>query len=464
MNELIYKYFKEISMIPRETYHIDEISNYLVNFAKERNLEVIQDETKNVIIKKEASVGYEKHDPIIIQGHMDMVCQKIKESKHDFNNDPIEIIEENGYLRANKTTLGADNGIGMAIALTILDSALYHPKLEVVFTVNEEVGMEGATNLDFANLEGKRLMNIDSEDEGVLTAGCAGGVRVEVEYTGTRESKKGYLYTLNITNLLGGHSGIDIDKGRVNAIKCLGELISKIDNYYLISINGGKVDNAICDDCTIEFLCEEEINTSELINNLNDYLQKNNELKAIITITEKETETEVFDLESTKKIINYLVNSKNGVISYEEGLNDLVKTSLNLGVISTDNNLIIMKHSVRSSNDLERDEVVRKIIDNALSINATYVEKNPYSGWKYNDNSKLRTTLQDIYKKMFNKDLIINVIHAGLECGIFVGKRNDLDCVSIGPNIIGAHTPEEKVEIESVNRTYDYLVEILKNL
>ncbi|MBR2677872.1 MAG: M20/M25/M40 family metallo-hydrolase, partial [Bacilli bacterium] len=178
MNELVYKYFKEISNIPRETYHIDAISNYLVNFAKERNLEVYQDETLNVIIKKDASIGYESHEPVIIQAHMDMVCQKTKDSNHDFSVDPIEIIEDNGFLKANQTTLGADNGIGMAMALSLLESDLNHPKLEVLFTVNEEVGMEGAINLDINLLSGNKLINIDSEDEGILTAGCAGGVRV----------------------------------------------------------------------------------------------------------------------------------------------------------------------------------------------------------------------------------------------------------------------------------------------
>ena len=464
MNELIYKYFKEISKIPRETYHIDEISDYLVNFAKERGLEVIQDDTKNVIIKKDASEGYIDHEPIIIQGHMDMVCQKTKDSNHDFSTDEIEIIEEKGYLKANKTTLGADNGIGMAMALSILDSDLKHPKIEAVFTVNEEVGMEGASNLDFNNLESKRLINIDSEDEGILTAGCAGGIRVEVTYQGELISKTGYLYTLSVTNLFGGHSGIDIDKNRVNAIKCIGEFLSKINNFYLASINGGKVDNAICDDCTIKFLLEDYFEFTNLIDSINEYLKSRGEVNSIVTIEEEKTTTDVFTLEDTKNIINYIYNSRNGVTSYEDGLDDLVKTSLNFGVVSTDNNTIHIKHSVRSSSDIERDEIVEMINNNATSINALVETKNPYSGWKYNENSPLRSLLEKIYKEMYEEDLTINVVHAGLECGIFVGKRNNLDCVSIGPTILGAHTPEEKVDIESINRTYEYLIKILENL
>ena len=464
MNELIYKYFKEISKIPRETYHIEDISNYLVNFAKERDLEVYQDSTLNVIIKKEASEDYKDHEPVIIQAHMDMVCQKDKNSSHDFSKDPIEIIEDNGFLRANKTTLGADNGIGLAMALSLLSSDLKHPKLEVVFTVNEEVGMEGASNIDFNKLESNRLINIDSEDEGVLTAGCAGGVRVEVTYTGKLIEKEGYVYEISISNLLGGHSGIDIDKNRVNAIKLVGEFLSKINNYYLVSINGGKVDNAICNDCVVKFLLEDEFDVLALEEYLNDYLKSRGESTGIISINEEKSKENVFTLEDTTNIINYIYNSKNGVISYEEGLNDLVKTSLNFGVINTNDNTILMKHSIRSSNDTERDEVVEMIRSNADSINASIKEKNPYSGWKYNEKSNLRKVFEDIYKEMYDEDLVINVVHAGLECGIFISKKKDLDCVSIGPTILGAHTPDEKVDIESVNRTYEYIIRVLENL
>ncbi|MBR2677943.1 MAG: M20/M25/M40 family metallo-hydrolase, partial [Bacilli bacterium] len=332
------------------------------------------------------------------------------------------------------------------------------------FTVNEEVGMEGAINLDINLLSGNKLINIDSEDEGILTAGCAGGVRVDVNYTGELISKDGYLYTLNISNLIGGHSGIDINKNRVNAIKCIGEFFSKINNFYLKSINGGKVDNAICDDCTIEFLLEDQFDTSNLVSLITEYLHNRGESNSIITLDELKTTVDVFTSKDTTNIMNYIYNSRNGVTSYEDGLDDLVKTSLNFGVISTSNNIINFKHSVRSSDDNDRDEIVNMIKDNALSINATVQLKNPYSGWKYSDNSELRNLLEKIYKEMFDKELIINVVHAGLECGIFVGKRSTLDCVSIGPNIYGAHTPEEKVEIESVNRTYNYLVKILEEL
>ena len=464
MNELVYKYFKEISEIPRETYHIEKISNYLVNCAKKLNLEVIQDELGNVVIKKEASEGYFDHDPIIIQGHMDMVCQKMKDSLHNFFTDPIEIIEEDGYLRANQTTLGADDGIGMAITLALLESDIKHPKIEALFTVNEEVGMEGAIGFDFRNLDGNRLINVDSEDEGILTAGCAGGVRVDVTYTGVKEEKEGYLYTLTISNLLGGHSGIDINKNRVNAIKCIGDFLAKIDGYFLVSIDGGKVDNAICDECSIKILFEEKFDYHELVHSIKDYLEQNGEKQGIVSIHEDFIKEKVFSNLDTNNIKQYISQSKNGVIAYEEKLGSLVKTSLNFGVIKTKDNIVYMNHSVRSSNDNERDEVVQMIFNNAQNIQASTELRNPYSGWKFNDNSKLRNIFEEVYQEMFHKDLVIDVVHAGLECGIFIGKRDNLDCVSIGPNILGAHTPEEKVEIASVNRTFDYLIKILEKL
>ena len=464
MNELVYKYFKEISQIPRETYHTEEISNYLVSCGQRLNLEVIQDELGNVIIKKEASEGYFDHEPIIIQGHMDMVCQKTKDSSHDFTTDPIEIIEENGYLKANQTTLGADDGIGIAIALALLESDSKHPKIEALFTVNEEVGMEGAIGLDFHHLEGNRLINVDSEDEGILTAGCAGGVRVDVTYTGIKEYREGYLYTLTISNLLGGHSGVDIDKNHVNAIKCIGDFLSKIEGYSLVSIDGGKVDNAICDECTIRILFDEKYDYQELIHSMENYLKQNEEAQGIVSIMEEYVTGQVFCKDDTLNIIQYISQSKNGVIAYEENLDSLVKTSLNFGVIKTKDNMVYMSHSVRSSNDEERDKVVQMIIENANSIHALFELKNPYSGWKYNDHSILRGVFEEVYQEMFHKDLIINVVHAGLECGVFIGKRKTLDCVSIGPTILGVHTPEERVEIDSVNRTYDYLVAILEKL
>ena len=464
MYQNIYNYFKEISKIPRGTYNIDEISNYLVEFAKKRNLKVIQDESKNVLITKEASNGYEDKEPIIIQAHMDMVCQKDEDSNHDFLKDGIEIIEENGYLKANKTTLGADNGIGVSIILTLLDEDINSPKIEALFTVNEEGGMEGARDLDINLLEGKRLINIDSETEGVITVGCAGGTRVEVSYQGKKEELEGDIITLKVFDLLGGHSGVDIDKNRVNAIKLIGKILNNLDDINLLEINGGEIDNAICHSCLVKFITTNNINIDNLKNDIEKYLKEHNEEEAKVEISKDKFKGLAFTTKSTKDIINYLNQVLNGVVAYEEGLDKVVKTSLNFGIIKTNMNNISCCHSIRSSLDSERELIVSRIKELADSINAQVEIGNSYSGWAYNSNSKLTEYMLDKYKELFNKDMIVEVIHAGLECGLFVAKRKNLDCVSIGPTIYNPHTPKEELEIESANNLYDYLIKVLKDI
>lgn len=461
MNKEVYKYFKEISDIPRGTYNIDEISNYLVSFAKKRDLEVYQDEVKNVIIKKKASKGYENKESVILQAHMDMVCQKEADSNHDFLKDPITIIEKDGFLTADKTTLGADNGIGVAMILAILDSSISLPKIEALITVNEEIGMEGALNIDMNLFDSNMLINIDSEDEGILTAGCAGGVGLEVFYKGNKEKKKGNILDISLSNLKGGHSGVDINKNRVNAIKCVFKFIKDIKGN-IVSVNAGKVDNAIPDSINLKYMLDENIDIDTIKDNITSYLNDNKEENAIVNIKTYEDEVEV--LSDSKDIISYVNECINGVISYEEGLDDMVRTSLNLGVIETDDDKILFKHLIRSSSDEEKEDVVNNIKASASKINAIVKEVNPYSGWEFKKDSKLRERMSKIYKDMFNKDLIINTIHAGLECGMFVSKKPTLDCVSIGPNVYDVHTPNERLDIESTNRTYEYIINILQEI
>ena len=462
MNDKVYYYFKEISKIPRETYNIDDISNYLVNFAKDRNLEVYQDDVKNVIIKKKASIGYEVYSPIILQAHMDMVCQKEDNSSHDFSRDGIEVIEENGVLRANGTTLGADDGIGVAMILSVLDTDLNSPKIEALFTVNEEVGMDGAIHIDMKQFDGKRLINLDSEEEGILIAGCAGGVRLEVSYKGEIEKKYGKVLNINISSLLGGHSGTDINKGRANAIKVMGKILDSLGDISIISINGGKVDNAICDSCDATVMIYNDIDLEKVKSEWKKYLDSKGEVNSKVDLNIFEKEELVFTKNSSNIIINYLNTIDDGVISYEDNLIDMVQTSINFGTISTNENIITFKHLIRSSVDSSKDKLVSKIMNNYSDMEVSLV--NSYSGWSYNDKSNLRELMINLYKEMYNKELKVEVIHAGLECGMFVSKKNDLDAVSIGPNIRDAHTPNEMVEIDSVNRVYDYLIKVLEDL
>lgn len=459
MKEDVYYFFKEISKIPRETYHIEAISNYLVEFAKERNLEVYQDEALNVVIKKDASSGYEDREAIILQAHMDMVCQKNKDSNHDFSKDEIEIIEKDGFLCANGTTLGADDGIGMAMILAILAGNYKHPKIEALFTVNEEVGMDGAYQFDMSMLDSNRLINIDSEEEGILTAGCAGGVQLKVLFEGEREKRKGNIITIHLFGLLGGHSGVDIDKGRINAVKYIMNYID--DDYYLISIDGGEVDNAICNDVTVRLLSEKEfIDSHEILKSLKKLGEKKVRVNIVITVGEEF----VFNSESSRKVFGYLREVPNGVVSYEEEINDKVCTSLNLGIIKTINDKVIIKHLIRSSKEKEKKKLLDTIYKLGNSVEASISIENQFPGWEYRKESELRTYLEKKYLEMFDKKLEIDVTHAGLECGILVNKKNDLDCVSIGPNVLDAHTIKERVEIESVNHIFLYLIELLKSM
>lgn len=463
MEENVYRFFKEICCIPRETYHIEKISNYLVDFAKERNLEVIQDDAFNVIIKKNASTGYENVNPIILQTHMDMVCQKTSDSSHDFEKDGIDIIEDNGFLRADGTTLGADDGIGMAMVLAILDGDYPHPKIEALFTVNEEVGMDGAYAIDMSNFDGNRLINLDSEEEGILTAGCAGGVQLEAVLQGNIIEKTGSVLSIHLSGLMGGHSGVDIDKGRVNAIVFL---MREMDSYHyhFISIDGGRVDNAIADQCTLKILIEDEFNISSIEKQFISKLKELGEENAVVKIESNIETISVFDDSTSSKIKNYFKEIPNGVLSYEENLKDKVSTSLNLGIIRTDDCSITVRHLIRSSSMKEKEKLIHRM--NHLGEENSFIirEVNSFPVWEYQKESYLRDYLQNQYQEMFQKNLEIDVTHAGLECGILASKKEKLDCVSIGPNVVNAHTPKERVEIESVNRMYEFLLSLLKNM
>lgn len=463
MYDNLNKFFREISAIPRGTYNIDNISDYLVDFAKKRGLDVVQDNTKNVLITKKASKGYEHKDTIILQSHMDMVCQKDEKSNHDFLKDGIEIIEDNGFLKANGTTLGADNGIGVALVLSLLDEDILCPKIEALFTVNEEGGMEGAKDFDINLLSGNKLINIDSEQEGVMTVGCAGGVGLKVVYTGDVLEVEDEAITIKLADLLGGHSGVDINKGRINAIKMIGHFLKRFDIDNLIEINGGQIDNAICHDCVVKFISS-KIDIDFLRDLLLKYLKDNKEITGKVEISKEIYKGLAFSEKSTKEILRYLDEVSNGVVSFEEDLDNVVRTSLNFGIIKTSKNTICCRHSIRSSSDNEKDMVMDRVLSLANSINASVEIANSYSGWNYNSNSKLAKYMKEIYKELFNKEMIVQVIHAGLECGLFVAKRKDLDCVSIGPTVYGAHTPKERLDIGSANRLYDYLVEILKKM
>lgn len=463
MREDVYYFFKEISKIPRETYHIEKISNYLVEFAKERGLEVYQDPSLNVMMRKKASIGYEDRKPIILQAHMDMVCQKVEGSFHDFQKDGVEIINDNGFLMANGTTLGADDGIGMAMVLALLDGNYLHPKIEVLFTVNEEVGMDGAFSVDMNWFSSNRLINLDSEDEGILTVGCAGGVQFNVSIPGVRMKKAGFILTMELSGLRGGHSGVDIDKNRVNAIRFLVNELSQLP-FLLISIDGGKVDNAICDQVSLSILLKENLDIHNLQSKILAKVKELGESSAVLKINCIYGEREVFDQNSTSKILSYLKNVPDGVISYYQNISHQLCASLNMGIIRTDDSSVMIHHLIRSSSEKERKKILHQLFLLVEHSRGLIHESNSFPIWSPQENSSLRRYLEEKYFEMFGENMKIEITHGGLECGVLVSKKKDLDCVSIGPNVMDVHTPKERVEIESVNRMFDYLLLLMKDI
>lgn len=466
--EKVFYYFEEISQIPRGSGNEEQISDYLYNLAKSKGWEAIQDEHLNIIIKKPASKGYENAPTVMLQGHMDMVCEKNEGVDHDFEKDPIKLRIVDGYIYGTDTTLGADNGIAVAYALSVLDSDLEHPSLEVLITTDEEKGMTGAANLDGNLFESKYLLNLDSEEEGVFTSGCAGGSEVDFKIPVKFQNSKEKAYKLSVKGLSGGHSGTDIHKEKGNANKILGRIL--YDLMYcvdLASIDGGSKTNAI----------PREANAVITINNLNKATEKINKWNEIlknelaftdptVTVTLTELNKEIFPLE--KEIFNKTVALINlipiGVLSRSTAI-DLVISSNNLGVITTDEKYITLFNHPRSSVETLITEGFIPAMKQLGSIIGAECETGSYyPGWEYAKESKIRDICIEVYKDMFKKEPVVGAIHAGLECGLLMGKIPGLDAISMGPDAHDAHSPNEHVSISSVGNVYSLLCEMLKRI
>ena len=470
----VFHFFEEISKVPRGTFDTKKISDFCVEFAKERNLEYIQDDTNNVIIKKPGTAGYENSDPVIIQGHLDMVCEKRPGSTHDFKKDGLELYVEDGFVKAKDTTLGADDGIAVAMAMALLDSDdIPHPPIEAVFTIDEETGMYGAIALDFSNLKGKTLINVDSEIEGILTTGCAGGINIEARIPFHREKMDGTEVLVKVHGLLGGHSGMEIDKQRGNANKMMGRLldtISKEVKFHMVSINGGSKDNVIAQNCEVVLLVDEsdiekvkkctdqmrEIWTAEFVGE-EPTLELDVEVKG-------QTTMDAFDDEATDHIITYIIISPNGLVEFSRSLKGLVETSLNMGVVSTNEDHVKVRYQMRSSFESKKQEMRAEIERCCKAVGAEAVINGEYPAWQYNPESKLQKLMSDIYEDMYGKKAVVFATHGGLECGFFMDKCPGLDCVSMGPDMLDVHSFNEKLDIASTERTWDYLKAILAKL
>lgn len=475
----VFEYFEKICSIPHGSKNEKALSDYCVEFAKERGLKYYQDELYNVIIVKEASKGCENRPAVIIQGHLDMVCEKESDSTVDFEKDGISLEITDGYLHADKTTLGGDDGIAVAYALAILDSdSIVHPKLEVVLTVCEELGMEGASGIDISMLEGRMLLNIDSEEEGCLLTSCAGGChvtcRLPVHY---EELKSGKTFRIDINGLTGGHSGCEIHKCRANADILAGRLLLFLRDrgfdFRIADIRGGRKDNAIPVDSsfTINVCGTKEINTA--IDDFTDIIKreyKTSDPDIILHITEiSETPDEsgdfkVLDKLSTDAVVNIINSLPNGIIAMSSDMPGMVETSLNLGVIDMDKDRVVMHYLLRSSKDSSLDYLAARMQCISSLLGAEAEISAQYPAWEYVPDSKLRAVMIEAYKDIYKEQPRVESIHAGVECGLLSAKIKGLDCVSFGPDILDIHTPRERLDIASVQRTWEYLLEVLKRL
>lgn len=471
----VFKYFEEISQIPRGSGNEKAISDYLVSVAKKLNLEVIQDNALNVIIKKPGTKGYESSDTVILQGHMDMVCEKNKGTNHDFEKDPLKLRVIDDMVYATDTTLGSDNGIAVAYALAILESTdIPHPPIEVLITTDEETGMSGAMAISKEHVTGKILLNLDNEEEGHLLVSCAGGIRSKHVLNVNLEEAGDYNNFLHIAvrGLKGGHSGMEINKERGNSNKIMGRILKSLLtlDYKLVSINGGSKNNAIPReaDAIIALKSDDLENAKGLINEWNPILI--NELKtqdpginvSILENTEKIEK--VFSKECTEKAVNLLYLIPNGINTNSVEIKDLVESSTNLGVVTTNGTNVEFDSAIRSSVASLKDEIVLRSKTIAELIGAEFETTAGYPEWQYDSESKVRGICQDVYKRMYGKDAKIVAIHAGVECGLFNEKLGKLDMISFGPNLYDVHTPQEHMSITSVKNVWDYLLEVLKEL
>lgn len=474
MNKNVYKYFKKISEIPHGSGNTKLISDYLVSFANEKGLRYIQDEANNVIIFKAGSLGRENDATVIIQGHMDMVTEKTKDSNHDFSKDPLELKIDGDFLYAKDTTLGGDDGIAVAYALAILDDdTISHPPLEVVITVDEEIGMLGAAVLDTSVLKGKYLLNIDSEEEGSILTGCAGGMTSICEIKLNTEKVSGIVARLEIFDAKGGHSGMEINKGRANATIEIARTITRLKreaNAKIVEVLGGLKDNAIPRmSSAILVLDEDKIECAKAIVSQmqeklsNEYSFSDEDIKLSLEVKEKISVNALTD-ESADKFVMFFSSIPNGVINMNYEIDGMVETSLNLGIFKLDANGMKAEFSVRSSVTSRKHSLGDKLKNITEFLGGKYSVVGEYPAWEYTKNSKLRPLMIDIYEKMFGKKLKVEAIHAGLECGYFKERMQDLDIVSYGPDILDIHTTEERMSISSVNRMYEYTIEILKEI
>jgi len=472
----VWQYFEEICQIPHPSKKEEKLSAFLMDFAKKHNLEALQDKAGNVIIKKPAFKGFEKMKTVVLQSHIDMVCEKNADKQFDFDNDAIQIVIDGDWIRADGTTLGADDGIGVAASLALLaDNTIQHGPLECLFTVDEETGLTGAFALETGFMSSDILINLDSEDEGEIFIGCAGGGDTEAAFTFENNSvpADSIAYTIWVKGLTGGHSGDEIHKGRGNSIKILTRFLFEANklNMRISEIGGGNMRNAIPREANATIVISEKQSKKweSIFRNLRDEIA--NELSVqepnFNAILEKtKLPKTVIDTQTQQNLLLSLYACPHGVIAMSAKMPGLVETSTNLASVKMNakKNIITIATSQRSSVESSKKDVMN-MVENVFTLAQAKVKHgNGYPGWDPNPNSEILKITVEAYKKLFRKEPVVRAIHAGLECGLFLGKYPHLDMVSYGPTLRLVHTPEEKIEIATVDKFWKHTLEILKNI
>ncbi|MBQ9458832.1 MAG: aminoacyl-histidine dipeptidase [Oscillospiraceae bacterium] len=466
----VFSFFEQLCAIPHGSGNTKAASDWIARFAKERGLWYLQDSSDNVIVKKPASSGYENAAPVILQGHIDMVCEKSADCAKDMAREGLELAVDGDVIYAKGTTLGGDDGIAVAMLLAVLDDdKLAHPPIEAVFTSDEEVGLLGAAALDASALQGRRLINLDSENEGIFTVSCAGGARANCRIPVAREAFAGSTLRITVDGLRGGHSGAEIDKGRANSSKLLGRVLWTLKekcDYRLCSVRGGMADNAIPvlseavlagDEAAARAVAQELERTFRA-----EYRKTDPDIA--VRVERCESALAPMDRAGTENAVCFLHCCANGIFAMSADIEGLVQTSLNLGILNTEEDCVKASFSVRSSIDSQKQMLLDMLRCLTERLGGGMGVTGDYPGWAYRAESPLRDLMAKVYTEQYGKQPKIEAIHAGLECGLFAGKLDGLDCVSLGPDMEAIHTPGEKLHIASTRRTWELLVETLRQM
>ena len=465
----VFRFFEEMCAIPHGSYNTKAVSDWCVAFAKARGLEHYQDEMNNVILIKEASAGYEEAEPVILQGHLDMVCEKAPGCEKDMAREGLDLAVEGDYIYAEGTTLGGDDGIAVAMALAALDDdSLPHPRLEVILTTEEEVGMDGAMALDVSPIRGRKMLNLDSEAEGIFTVSCAGGSMAACGLPVARAPFGGDILRVQVEGLTGGHSGAEIHKGRANASMLLGQLLLAMaaeTELRLVSADGGLKDNAIPVAAEAVVAAADGRKAKAAAERMAACFQvEYRRSDPMLTVTAEETAAAwlPMDAASTERTLCLLACAPNGVQTMSQDIHGLVQTSLNLGILKTEENAVTASFCIRSSVDSEKEMLKDRLACLLAQLGGRVSFSGEYPGWAYRPDSPLRELMTEVYREQYGREPKVEAIHAGLECGLLAGKLPGLDCVSIGPDLLEIHTPREKMSISSVQRVWAFVREVLK--